>query len=142
MDFITGNTSVVAVVVAVVIVLALLSFVASRVRRVPPNEALIVVGGASHSDLWMQIIADVTGRPVLTIEEDVEAAMGAAILAAYAVGLVTADEVRQGWVTLVPRAKPQPAPALVYDRMFELYKGLYPSLKGTLHGLHELRSDS
>jgi flotillin len=50
-DFITGNTSVVAVVVAVVIVLALLSFVASRVRRVPPNEALIVVGrGAERSE--------------------------------------------------------------------------------------------
>ena len=43
MDFISSNVSVVAIVVAVVIVLALLSFVASRVRRVPPNEALIVV---------------------------------------------------------------------------------------------------
>nr|BFF15708.1 hypothetical protein GCM10025699_70110 [Microbacterium flavescens] len=35
MDFISGNISVVAIVVAVVIVVALLSFVASRVRRVP-----------------------------------------------------------------------------------------------------------
>ena len=104
------------------------------------DEELIVVGGATHSDLWMQIIADVTGRTVLTIEQDVEAAMGAAILAAYGVGLVTADEVRRGWVTLVPRAKPRPEPAAIYDRLFDLYKGLYPSLKGALHGLHELRS--
>ena len=51
MDFISSNVSVVAIVVAVVIVLALLSFVASRVRRVPPNEALIVVGrGAERSE--------------------------------------------------------------------------------------------
>jgi flotillin len=51
MDFISGNISVVAIVVAVVIVVALLSFVASRVRRVPPNEALIVVGrGAERSE--------------------------------------------------------------------------------------------
>jgi flotillin len=50
-DFISSNVSVVAIVVAVVIVLALLSFVASRVRRVPPNEALIVVGrGAERSE--------------------------------------------------------------------------------------------
>ena len=104
------------------------------------DEQLIVVGGATRSDLWMQIIADVTGRPVLTIEQDVEAAMGAAILAAHGVGLATADEVRQGWVTLVPRAQPRPESAAVYDRMFDLYKGLYPVLKKTLHGLHEVRS--
>jgi sugar (pentulose or hexulose) kinase len=104
------------------------------------DEELVVVGGAAHSDLWMQIIADVTGRPVLTIEQDVEAAMGAAILAAHGVGLVTAEEVRRGWVTLVPRAKPRPETAAVYDRLFEIYKGLYPAIKGTLHGLHEVRS--
>jgi len=104
------------------------------------DEELVVVGGATHSDLWMQIIADVTGRPVLTIEQDVEAAMGAAILAAHGVGLVTAEEVRRGWVTLVPRAKPRPETVAVYDRLFELYKGLYPAIKDTLHGLHEVRS--
>src|SRR6185369_15197250 len=57
------------------------------------DEPLIVVGGAAHSDLWMQIIADVTARPVLTIAEDVEAAMGAALLAAYGAKLVSADDV-------------------------------------------------
>ena len=40
------------------------------------DERLIVVGGAAHSDLWMQIIADVTGRPVFTIEQEVEARDG------------------------------------------------------------------
>jgi sugar (pentulose or hexulose) kinase len=104
------------------------------------DDALIVVGGATRSDLWMQIIADVTGRPVLTIEQDVEAAMGAAILAAYGVGLVTAEDVRAGWATLVPRARPRPEAVAIYDRLFELYKGLYPALKTTLHGLHEVRS--
>ncbi len=53
------------------------------------EQRLIVVGGAAHSDLWMQIIADITGRPVLTIEEEVEAAMGAALLAAYGAGLIS-----------------------------------------------------
>jgi xylulokinase len=103
------------------------------------EEPLVVVGGATHSDLWMQIVADVTGRPVLTIEQDVEAAMGAAILAAYGVGLVTQGEVRRGWVTLVPRAKPRPEAVAVYDRMFRIYKSFYPAVKGTLHALHEAR---
>ena len=50
------------------------------------DDKLIVVGGAAHSDLWMQIIADITGYPVCTIEQEVEAAMGAALLAALGVG--------------------------------------------------------
>jgi ribulokinase len=104
------------------------------------DEALIVVGGAAHSDLWMQIIADVTGRPVLTIEQEVEAAMGAALLAAYGAGLVAADDVRRGWVTLAPRAIPRADATAVYERMFASYKGLYPALKATMHDLHDQRA--
>ena len=104
------------------------------------DEELIVVGGAAHSDVWMQIIADVTGRHVLTIAQEVEAAMGAALLAAYGVGLASADDVRRGWVTLAPRAAPQPAAIERYDRVFASYKALYPALKATMHDLHAQRA--
>ena len=99
------------------------------------DERLIVVGGAARSDLWMQIIADVTARPVFTIEEDVEAAMGAALLAALAVGLVSRDDLGRGWVTLAARATPSPRATAVYDKLFESYKALYPALKATMHDL-------
>ena len=101
------------------------------------DEGLVVVGGAARSSLWMQIIADVTGRHVSTIDEEVEAAMGAALLAAYGVGLIDDDDVRRGWVTLVPRAVPRPDAARVYDRLFQTYKALYPALKGTMHDLND-----
>jgi len=102
------------------------------------DDGLIVVGGAAQSDLWMQIIADVTNRPVRTIDEDVEAAMGASLLAAYGAGLVSADDVRRGWVTLVPRAAPRAAATAVYDRLYKSYKELYPALKPTMHALSDL----
>jgi ribulokinase len=101
------------------------------------DERLIVVGGAAHSDLWMQIIADITARPVFTIEEEVEAAMGAALLAAYGVGLITAGDVRGGWVTLVPRAEPRAVASRRYDPLFTAYKALYPALKESMHDLHD-----
>lgn len=101
------------------------------------DERLIVVGGAAHSDLWMQIIADITARPVFTIEEEVEAPMGAALLAAYGVGLITAGEVRGGWVTLVPRAQPRAVASRRYDPLFTAYKALYPALKASMHDLHD-----
>lgn len=98
-------------------------------------DTLIVVGGAAYSDLWMQIIADITGYPVRTISENVEAALGAALLAALGVGLVSSEQASAGWVTLADRAKPRPEAQLTYDRSFALYRDLYPILKPVMHGL-------
>ena len=98
---------------------------------------LIVVGGAAKSDLWMQIIADVTGYPVWTIREDVEAAIGAARLAALGCGLVHMNDA--SWITLVERALPRPASQAVYDKLFEIYAGLYPILAESMHRLSDMR---
>ncbi len=101
------------------------------------DERLVVVGGAARSDLWMQIIADVTARPVYTIAQEVEAAMGAALLAAYGVGLASADNVRRGWVDLEPRATPNASATRRYEPLYETYKSLYPALRTTMHDLHD-----
>ena len=102
------------------------------------DDHLVVVGGASHSDLWMQIIADVTGRPVHTITEDVEASLGAAMLAALGVGLIDDDAVRRGWVQPVRRALPNAAARPAYDALFDHYQAAYPALKPLMHGLRRL----
>jgi xylulokinase len=101
------------------------------------DDDLIVVGGATRSDLWMQVVADVTGHPVLTIAEDVEAALGAALLAALGVGLANSEDVRKGWVTLRRRAEPRTAAQEAYDRAFGVYVGLYPALRDSMHRLHD-----
>jgi xylulokinase len=99
------------------------------------DAALIVVGGAAKSDLWMQIIADVTGRPVLTIEEEVEAAIGDALLAAYATGIASEDEARRGWATLRERATPRTHTRAVYDARYAAYLAVYAKLKDVMHAL-------
>ena len=101
------------------------------------DQRLIVVGGAARSDLWMQIIADITHYPVWTIQEDVEAALGAARLAALGIGLVRPEDA--GWITLVERARPDPAARAVYDALFAVYTGLYPALRDSMHALAALR---
>jgi xylulokinase len=106
-------------------------------REFALDERLIVVGGAAHSDLWMQIIADVTGYPVFTIEQEVEAAMGAALLAALGVGAIAQRDAERGWVSLRERARPEPARREVYARQFEVYKALYPALMPSMHRLRE-----
>jgi sugar (pentulose or hexulose) kinase len=99
------------------------------------DNKLIVVGGATHSDVWMQIIADVTGYPVYTLSENVEAALGAALLAALGIGLVDQLKAQQGWVTLVPRAEPEPVARAAYEHAYGVYRDLYPVLKPVMHRL-------
>ena len=101
------------------------------------ERRLVVVGGAARSDLWMQVIADITGYPVWTIREDVEAALGAARLAALGAGLATTD--RADWITLEQRAAPRPENKARYEALFGVFAGLYPALKDTMHALADLR---
>lgn len=101
------------------------------------DPRLIVVGGASHSDLWMQIIADITQYPVYTIVQEVEAALGAALLAAHSLGLVDDRQMEQGWVQLERRAQPIAENVATYDRGFANYLRLYPALKSIMHSLQQ-----
>ena len=101
------------------------------------DKRLIVVGGAAHSELWMQIIADITGYPVYTIREEVEAALGAALLAALGAGVIDEATVEKGWVQLDERTRPNAETHALYQNRFQHYCSLYPALKTTMHGLHD-----
>jgi sugar (pentulose or hexulose) kinase len=101
------------------------------------DPQLVVVGGVSRSDLCMQIVADVCGRPVYTFAEDVEAPLGAAMLAALGVGLLDADGVRKGWARPVQRAAPRADVRDRYEALYEQYRAAYPALRPVMHGLRE-----
>lgn len=104
------------------------------------DEDLVVVGGAARSDVWMQIVADITNRPVHTIAQDVEAAMGAALLAAHGVGLARAEEAQPRFVRLVERALPEPQAVARYAPLYATYKSLYPALREPMHALRAAAS--
>jgi len=101
------------------------------------DQAITLVGGASRSNLWCEIVADVTSRPVRTLREDVEASLGAAMLAAIGVGMSDAGTLARRWVDLVERAAPRPKASARYERLYAEYVKLYPALKSTMHALHD-----
>ncbi len=103
------------------------------------NRRLIVVGGAAASALWMQIIADVTGFPVVTIEQEVEAPLGDAMLAARAIGWLNDINEARRWFTLGPEVTPRPEAQARYDRLFPLFRDLYRNNRDIMHQLAALR---
>lgn len=105
------------------------------------DNELIVVGGAAFSDMWMQIIADVTGYPVLTIQEEVEAPLGDCFLAAKAVGIMhNAEQIKQ-WFTLESRATPNAENHEKYHALFQTYRSVYQHLKEDMHQLYDLTQE-
>ena len=52
-----------------------------------------MVGDVSKSDLWVEIITTVTGRPVRVLPNSGKAAYGAAVLAAYGVGMIDRQQI-------------------------------------------------
>ena len=93
-------------------------------------------GGGARSPLWRQIQADIFGSELVLINVTEGAAFGAALLAG--VGARLFGDVRQAVdaaVHVVSRTEPQPATVAAYDRLYPLYRSLYPALKPTFDAL-------
>ncbi len=118
---------------------AILEAIACIVRRnievveelgIPVGE-IRGLGGGSRSAVWNQIKADLTGRPVLIMENEEAACLGAALLAGVGVGLFPSLEQACAAVVRVKgRCEPDPALADAYARLYARYGALYDALVG------------
>lgn len=93
-------------------------------------EEFSAVGGGAKSALWLQIKADILGRPIQTLKIREAACLGAAILAGAAAGIYQSlDEgVAQ---TVRPQAifTPNPGRQAHYQELYETYTQIYPALR-------------
>ncbi len=98
------------------------------------QEEIRVVGGGAASDTWLQIKADVTGRPVRRVLVPEATALGAALLAAVAAGTFAdlADAVRQTVEVAKEPFVPDPRTAALYDEGYRRYGALFDGVEGAL----------
>ncbi len=100
----------------------------------------VVMGGGSQSDLWCQILADVTQKPVVRAGTTEATALGAAILAAISSGLHASEAAATEAMTRQGRRFVPSASAERYDRLYrEVYEGLYQRIQKPLQRLAALR---
>jgi xylulokinase len=94
-----------------------------------PVREIRALGGGARSRVWKQIEADITGRPVLTTENEEAATLGAAVLAGKAVGLYASVEEAVGqMVQIKARFEPTVENLPVYEEAFKTYVNLYDAL--------------
>ncbi|MFW6071750.1 MAG: FGGY-family carbohydrate kinase [Candidatus Bipolaricaulota bacterium] len=104
----------------------------------PIDQETSVVGGASKSNLWTQIIADVTGREIVVPSGGVGAPFGDALLAGVATGVIEDYAEVENWITRGRVVTPNEENWEVYDKYYELYLDLYRKSSSIMHKLAEL----
>src|SRR5205823_8964460 len=90
----------------------------------------------SQSELWMQIVSDVTGQPLECVERPIGPALADAFLAGYGTGLLSDfAPLAERWVRIGRTVRPDPRATTVYDQYYRVYRRLY---ERTVEEMHEL----
>ncbi len=106
---------------------------AMRAGGVSPAE-ITICGGATRSDLWLQIHADVSGIPLVVTRVPDAPCLGCAVLAAVGAGLHPDVASATGaMVATERRIEPDPGRHAAYREVLACYRDTYPAMAGLLH---------
>ena len=95
-----------------------------------PIQQVRAVGGGARSRLWRQILADVLGVELVTINVTDSTAYGAALLAGVGTGVyASVSEACAATVRIVDRIEPVVGNQTRYNELYNVYGSLYRSLK-------------
>lgn len=108
-------------------------------------NSIALTGGAARNPLWLQIRADILGRPIQVLEQEESTLLGAAILGGLGVGVypdldaaIATAAAAAGAADSGRLVQPQPAVAERYDRFFhQVYLPLTQALKTVYSGMAE-----
>jgi xylulokinase len=98
-----------------------------------------VSGGGARSPLWRQILADVLGAELVTVNTTEGAAYGAALLAGVGVGVWSGvDEACQATIRVNDHTVPQASAGQMYDTIYPIYQALYPALRPAFQAVAQM----
>ena len=95
----------------------------------PSKEGLKLAGGASKSEVWSQMVADIANLPVRVPEVADLACVGAAVMAGVGCGIY--KDAAEGYSCLAVQEKvlqPKAENAKNYEKLFEEYKKIAANL--------------
>jgi gluconokinase len=104
----------------------------------PINE-IVISGGFISSKVWVQLLANVTGKKLVLMQSDDASAIGAVYLAMEALG-VSIDPIINAEMNDREVIMPDEGAHLTYSNIFPIYKKLYNDLKVSVHQLYDLNN--
>ncbi len=94
------------------------------------SSKIILFGGGARSALWRQIIADIFGLEIVTLNVEEGPSYGAAILAGTGVGIYpSVEEAVSKIIKEVTETTPVKENVKIYNKAYRTYRSLYGSLK-------------
>jgi xylulokinase len=99
-------------------------------------DQIRISGGGAKSPLWRQILANVMGNEMVTVNTTEGAAFGAALLAGVGAGVWSSvPQACRATIRVVSQTEPQIDQMHTYDELYPLYRELYPALKPTFRAV-------
>ncbi|MBC7914721.1 MAG: gluconokinase [Pyrinomonadaceae bacterium] len=99
-------------------------------------KQLHVSGGFISSAVWIQLLADITGKKLCMLHTDDASAVGAAYMGLKSLNIITSyDALSINFQNVI---YPDMEKNGIYNKSFIIYKQLYDNLKGTMHQLYNL----
>ena len=107
-------------------------------------DEIVIAGGATRSPLWLQMHADITGKPVIVCENVDAPLLGCAILASVGAGVhESVDAAVKAMVRTVKRIEPNSEDVLIYKELYdEIYTKVGLSARPVAHAIAALRGGS
>lgn len=106
-----------------------------RSLGVNPTEA-VVSGGAAKSPVWRQLITDIMGIPLYTVNTTEGGAFGAAILAAVGEGTYgDVPSAAKAMIRKVDETTPNEEATAIYNDLYPTFSDVYTDLKTTFANL-------
>lgn len=104
-------------------------------------DEIVLAGGIAKSPLWLQMHADVTGKPVVVCENTDAPLLGCAILASVGIGIhPDVDAACQAMVRVAKRIEPDETTHATYTRIYHTaYRPMVESVRDISHTLSALR---
>jgi xylulokinase len=97
------------------------------------------IGGGCSSQVWLQIISDVTGRPVRVVKNHLEAgAAGAALTVAVGLGVYPGMDAVDDLIKIRREVQPDSSNGRRYDALYREYRNLYDLLQPVHRRLYEI----
>lgn len=105
-----------------------------------PVQKIMAVGGGTKNQEWLQIIANVTGKPIHTSKISIGASYGDALMASLQAGFFNSWKEIEGVIQPEYTFMPDEKANTYYEKHKDIFKELYELNKESMHKLRRMEN--